>query len=161
MTNKIKLGIFCPHTFNDYPFLRDLLNKKVDEIGLIISNCSGYELPEQYAKENNIPLLTYPIGKHLNALKANDLIIRASSSILVIENGDSKNNETVIKKCKGANKPYKIINATEDSFKKLYEELSAWKKDFENGKSKEEDICDWLLKHDKSKKKLIKIIEKL
>jgi hypothetical protein len=160
MSDKIKLGIFCPSSFNDYPFLRDLLNKKVDSIGLIVSNGCGYELPERFARENNIATLTYPIGKNLNCLKANDLILRASDHILIIENGQSQNNETVIKKCKVAEKPFKVIDAPETSqYEITIDELSKIGQAFKE--SGEEFLGQWLEAHKKWENKMRGIFEKL
>ena len=88
MSNKIKLGIFCPSSFDNYPYIKEILDKKKDDIGLLISNASGYNLIERYGRENNIPYLSYPIGKFCNVLTSNDKIIKASDKIVIFENGD-------------------------------------------------------------------------
>jgi hypothetical protein len=160
MSDKIKLGIFCPSSFSDYLFLKKILNKKIDQIGLIISNGSGYELPERFAKDNNIAMLSYPIGKNLNCLKANDLILRASDHILIIDNGQSQNNEVVIKKCQVAEKSFKVIDAPKISqYEIVVGELIKIGKAFEE--SGEEFLGQWLEAHKKWENKMRGILEKL
>jgi len=154
--NKIKLGIFCSSSFKNYPFIEGVLNKKVEEIGLIISNNSGYKLPEKYSHEKNIPTLSYPIGKNLNALKANDLIIKASDCVLIVDDGNSKNNDTIRKKCGIINKKFTFINAPlEDTI------LDAVKEFFDTfEKAKESDLRDWVCESKRGFDKLIKLREK-
>lgn len=162
--SKIKLGIFCPSSFNDYPFLRDLLNKKRDDIGLIISNGAGYALPERYAKEINCPVLTYPIGKNLNCLKANDLILRASDHILIIDNGQSQNNEVVIKKCQVAEKSFKVIDAPKEGVNNdiLVELKGIWEEYVNEDMGEDKNsFIDFLVKHKKVANKLEKELGKI
>ena len=154
--NKIKLGIFCSSSFKNYPFIEGILNKKVEEIGLIISNNSGYKLPEKYSCDKNIQMLSYPIGKNLNAMKANELIIKASDCVLIIDDGNSKNNYTVQKKCKIINKKFTFINAPiEDT---ILDTVKDFFDTFE--KSKEDDFKDWVCGSKRGFDKLVKLQEK-
>ena len=158
MNNKTKLGIFCPSTLTNYEFLAEILDKKVEQIGLIISNHSGHKLPEKYAHEKNIPILSYPIGKNLNVLKANDMIIKASDCIVIFDNGHSENNEKVRKKCLGANKKCNVIQVPEEiTCETICDQLAdIWLHYGEEG-----DFLSWLKDHKREYNKLTKILGEL
>jgi hypothetical protein len=163
MSNKIKLAVFCSSNFEDYEFLCEILNKKIDEIGLIISNNSGHKLPERYAFEKNIPLLSYPIGKNLNVLRTNDLMIAASTNVVIFDDGQSDNNEVVRKKCVGANKPHKVIQIPEgincqkvcDLLEEIYHQYEA------SNDSQTKAFVEWLGNHKRIGNRLTKIIREL
>lgn len=156
--NKIRLGIFCPSSFKDYLFLESILDKKLDAIGVLISNASGHDLVTRYGKEKNLPYMSYPIGKICNVLCSNDRIIGKSDHILIIDNGQSSNNEKVIERCKVAEKPYKVIKVGEAEIcRTICEEL----KGILEKKKEDETLAEFLAGHKQIGNKLEKILKKL
>jgi len=156
--SKIKLGVFCPSSFKDYLFLKNLLNKKSDEISVLISNASGHNLVNQYGQEKNIPYMSYPIGKSCNVLCSNDKIIATSDNVLIIDNGQSSNNEKVIERCRVAEKPYKVIKVgDEEVCRSICEDL----KSILEKKKEDETLVEFLADHKQIANKLEKILKKL
>ena len=105
----MKVSIFCPSTFNDFPFLESILDPKVDELEMIISNGSGNRLPEKYAQERGIPNLIYPVSGKSNIFTSNDMVVKNGEFALIIDNGKSSNIENILKSCKVQEKKYKIF----------------------------------------------------
>ena len=105
----MKVSLFCPSSFEDYSFLEETLNSKLDQIELIISNGSGHRLPERYAQEKGIPNYIFPVSGKSNIFSSNDHVVKHGDFALIIDNGKSSNIENILKSCKVQEKKYKVF----------------------------------------------------
>lgn len=119
ITPKISLGVFVPSNFTDKEWLFDILDKKIDEIGLIGTICCGDNLTLEWAKTRNKPCLIYPIKGGYNLLEAFTHIIKAVDKVCIINNGYSESVGKLEQWCKEKEMDYRVLEC-----KTVIEELN-------------------------------------
>lgn len=144
----MKVSIFCPSSFNDYSFIESILDPKVDELEMIISNGSGNRLPEKYALEKGIPNLIHPVSGKSNIFVSNDRVVKEGDYVLIVDNGKSHNIENILKSCKVLEKKYKIFKVDppeelNSKARKILNKLAKIGEECENNQIMSEDdaIC--------------------
>jgi hypothetical protein len=102
----MRTAIIGSRSFNDYEYLREVLNGHIVPISKIITGGAdgADKLAEQYANENNIETEIYlPDYKRFGRgapIKRNELIIEASEQVIAFWDGKSKGTMSAVKKAR-------------------------------------------------------------
>lgn len=124
----MKVAVVGSREFNDYFYLRDVLDGHRDKIDLLVSGgARGADtLAQKYAKENGIPILIYypewkKLGKQAGIIR-NTLIADQADVMVAFAYKTSRGTRHAISYMRGLDKPVVVIDLEK-----------------ENGKGKEEE----------------------
>lgn len=122
MNSKIRLLIAGSRDFNDYELLKSEIDKLAKQFinGFeIISGCAkgADKLGEQYAEENNLPVLKYPAqweqyGKFAGIMR-NEQMAKIADMCIVFWNGKSKGTKNMIEKALHYHIPLTVVRYKE------------------------------------------------
>lgn len=111
----VALAVFCPTSMDmdEYCKMESIILKKVDDIRVILSNGTGWRLPEKFAKDYKVKNYIIPITKEFNVFMSNREIVEGADHVLIFDNGDSKNVEQLKELCESKEKPFKVFPVNE------------------------------------------------